>query len=349
MDDMGHGTHCAGTVAGDGTAGSQTGVAPDAQIMCIKSVNADGTGGAVKLAEGMEWSVEHGCDIISMSMGLVHPSVTERELFRRTCVSILDAGVSSFICAGNEGFALNQYPIPQNVRIPGSCPPPYLDPDQMANPGELSSAIVVGSVDDNDQASFFTANGPCTWQDTEFGDYAYNPGIGLIRPDVCAPGESVKSLDYLSNSGYKSMTGTSQATPCVAGIAALMLSKNPELSPADICRILEETSVKLTPTKSNLTGVWRVDALAAIEAVEAYDGLDEGNAKANIYPNPTKDVVNIECEGMTKVKVFSMDGKLVKVFGVNGSQCKIDDLESGIYLIMVETDRGSSLKKIVKL
>ena len=349
MDDMGHGTHCAGTVAGDGTAGSQTGVAPDAQIMCIKSVNADGTGGAVKLAEGMEWSVEHGCDIISMSMGLVHPSVTERELFRRTCVSILDAGVSSFICAGNEGFALDQYPIPQNVRIPGSCPPPYLDPDQMANPGELSSAIVVGSVDDNDQASFFTANGPCTWQDTEFGDYAYNPGIGLIRPDVCAPGESIKSLNYTSNTGYKSMTGTSQATPCVAGIAALMLSKNPELSPADICRILEETSVKLTPTKSNLTGCGRVDALAAVNAVEAYDGLDEGNVKTNIYPNPTKDVVNIECEGMTKVKVFSMDGKLVKVFGVNGSQCKIDDLESGIYLIMIETDRGSSLKKIVKL
>lgn len=349
MDDMGHGTHCAGTVAGDGTAGSQTGVAPDAQIMCIKSVNADGTGGAVKLAEGMEWSVEHGCDIISMSMGLVHPSVTERELFRRTCVSILDAGVSSFICAGNEGFALDQYPIPQNVRIPGSCPPPYLDPDQMANPGELSSAIVVGSVDDNDQASFFTANGPCTWQDTEFGDYAYDPGIGLIRPDVCAPGESIKSLDYLSNSGYKSMTGTSQATPCVAGIAALMLSKNPELSPADICRILEETSVKLTPTKSNLTGVGRVDALAAIEAVEAYDGLDEGNVKAIIYPNPAKDVVNIECEGMTNVKVFSMDGKLLKALGVNGTQCHIDDLESGIYLIMVETDRGSSLKKIVKL
>ena len=349
MDDMGHGTHCAGTVAGDGTAGSQTGVAPDAQIMCIKSVNADGTGGAVKLAEGMEWSVEHGCDIISMSMGLVHPRVTERELFRRTCVSILDAGVSSFICAGNEGFALDQYPIPQNVRIPGSCPPPYLDPDQMANPGELSSAIVVGSVDDNDQASFFTANGPCTWQDTEYGDYAYNPGIGLIRPDVCAPGESIKSLDYLSNSGYKSMTGTSQATPCVAGIAALMLSKNPELSPADICRILEETSVKLTPTKSNLTGCGRVDALAAVDAVDAYDGLDEGNVKANIYPNPTKDVVNIECEGMTNVKVFSMDGKLVKALGVNGLQCKIDDLESGIYLIMIETDRGTSLKKIVKL
>ena len=349
MDDMGHGTHCAGTVAGDGTAGSQTGVAPDAQIMCIKSVNADGTGGAVKLAEGMEWSVEHGCDIISMSMGLVHPSVTERELFRRTCVSILDAGVSSFICAGNEGFALDQYPIPQNVRIPGSCPPPYLDPDQMANPGELSSAIVVGSVDDNDQASFFTANGPCTWQDTEFGDYAYNPGIGLIRPDVCAPGESIKSLNYTSNTGYKSMTGTSQATPCVAGIAALMLSKNPELSPADICRILEETSVKLTPTKSNLTGVGRVDALAAVNAVEAGDGVNENKFEANVYPNPATDIVTIECDGVKQVKIFGLDGSLLKNIETSNTTIQIDDLASGVYLLRIETDKGCIVKQIAKM
>ena len=349
MDDMGHGTHCAGTVAGDGTAGSQTGVAPDAQIMCIKSVNADGTGGAVKLAEGMEWSVEHGCDIISMSMGLVHPSVTERELFRRTCVSILDAGVSSFICAGNEGFALDQYPIPQNVRIPGSCPPPYLDPDQMANPGELSSAIVVGSVDDNDQASFFTANGPCTWQDTEYGDYAYNPGIGLIRPDVCAPGESIKSLNYTSNTGYKSMTGTSQATPCVAGIAALMLSKNPELSPADICRILEETSVKLTPTKSNLTGCGRVDALAAVEAVQPYDGVAESQATAAIYPNPSQGIFSLFCEGMRQVEVYSTKGKLLKIIQTNGPQCQISGLENGVYVVKIETEQGCLTKRIVKL
>lgn len=349
MDDMGHGTHCAGTVAGDGTAGSQTGVAPDAQIMCIKSVNADGTGGAVKLAEGMEWSVEHGCDIISMSMGLVHPSVTERELFRRTCVSILDAGVSSFICAGNEGFALDQYPIPQNVRIPGSCPPPYLDPDQMANPGELSSAIVVGSVDDNDQASFFTANGPCTWQDTEFGDYAYNPGIGLIRPDVCAPGESIKSLNYTSNTGYKSMTGTSQATPCVAGIAALMLSKNPELSPADICRILEETSVKLTPTKSNVTGVGRVDALAAVNAVQAWDGIAEQNDnQALVFPNPSQDAFTVQCDDMTRIEVFSMDGRLVKTMESNGSQCQIEGLENGVYVLQISMGGRKLVQRIVK-
>ncbi len=349
MDDMGHGTHCAGTVAGDGTAGSLTGVAPDAQIMCIKSVNADGTGGAVKLAEGMEWSVEHGCDIVSMSMGLVHPSITERELFRRTCVSILDAGVPSLICAGNEGFALDMYPIPQNVRIPGSCPPPYLDPDQMANPGELSSVITVGAVDYDDEAAYFTANGPCTWQDTEFGDYAYNPGMGLIRPDVCAPGVDIKSLNYTSNTGYKSMSGTSQATPCVAGIVALMLSKNPELLPADICRILEETSVKLTPTKSNITGVGRVDALAAVNAVQGNVAVEENKVEARVFPNPAVDHITIECEGMKQVKVFSVDGKLVKSLQVNGLECQIEGLQSGVYLVRIVSEKGTVMRRVVKM
>ena len=347
MDDMGHGTHCAGTVAGDGSAGSQTGVAPDAQIMCIKSVNADGTGGAVKLAEGMEWSVEHGCDIISMSMGLVNPSVTERELFRRTCVSILDAGVSSIICAGNEGFLLDQYPAPNNVRIPGSCPPPYLDPDQFVNPGELSSVITIGSVDDNDEASYFTANGPSTWSDTQYGDYAYNPGIGLIRPDLCAPGENIKSLNYTSNTGYKNLTGTSQATPCVAGVVALMLQKNPELLPADICRILEETAVKLTEHKSNLTGFGRVDALAAVNAVEPYTTVKDNLIEANIFPNPSSNTITIQCEGMSRLTLFTIDGKLMRTSLLNSNAYQIDGLEKGLYLIKIETDKGSFTQKIV--
>ena len=138
---------------------------------------------------------------------------------------------------------------------------------------------------------------------TEFGDYAYNPGIGLIRPDVCAPGVNIKSLDYNNTSGYTTMDGTSQATPCVAGIVALMLQKNPELTPAQICQILEETSVKLTPNKSNITGVGRVDALAAINAVPDWDGISENTLHADMFPNPTQDNFTILCEGLKQVSV----------------------------------------------
>ena len=351
MDDKGHGTHCAGTVCGDGTAGSLTGIAPDVTLMCVKSIRGDGFGGAVNIAGGMEWSVEYGCDLISMSLGMVGAGVADKEILRRTCGAVLDAGIVAMVCAGNEGNAFLQmtYPVPNNVRVPASCPPPYLDPDQMANPGALSSVVAIGAVNYNDAAADFTSRGPVTWQDTEFGDYTYNPGIGLIRPDVCAPGVNIKSLDYENTSGYTNMDGTSQATPCVAGIVALMLQKNPELTPAEICRILEETSVKLTPTKSNITGVGRVDALAAVNAVEAYDGLNEQSIEAEVFPNPSSGSFTILCEGVKRVSIYSVDGRLVKTFEVKATECRIDDLERGIYLVRMETSNETFVQKIVKM
>ena len=347
MDDKGHGTHCAGTVLGDGTAGSLTGMAPEATLMCVKSIKADGFGGAVNIVGGMEWSVEHGCDLISMSLGMVNAGIADKEILRRTCESILDAGIIALVCAGNEGAFQFYAPIPNNVRVPASCPPPYLDPDQMANPGPLSCVVAVGAVNYNDAAADFTSRGPVTWQDTEFGDYAYNPGIGLIRPDVCAPGVGIKSLDYENTSGYTNMDGTSQATPCVAGIVALMLQKNPELTPAEICRILEETSVKLTPTKSNITGVGRVDALAAVNAVEAYDGINEQSIEAEIFPNPSNGNFTILCEGLKQVSVYSVDGRLVKTFETNGTECRIEGLEQGVYLVRMETEMGIVSRKVI--
>ena len=351
MDDKGHGTHVAGIVCGDGTSGSQTGVAPDATLMCVKTTAADGFGGAVNIAGGMEWAVEHGCDLINLSQGMAGAGIADKEIFRRTCTAILDAGIVALVCAGNEGnvFLQMAYPIPNNVRVPASCPPPYLDPDQMANPGPLSCVVAVGAVNYNDAAADFTSQGPVTWQDTEFGDYPYNPGIGLIRPDVCAPGVNIKSLDYNNTSGYTTMDGTSQATPCVAGIVALMLQKNPELTPAQICQILEETSVKLTPNKSNITGVGRVDALAAINAVPTWDGVNENTLSVSIYPNPFHDIVTIEGEDLRQVQLYSVDGRLVKTISVSGSSWQMEGLDRGVYLLRIETRKRMAVRKIVKL
>ena len=352
MDDKGHGTHVAGIVCGDGTSGSQTGVAPDATLMCVKTTAADGFGGAVNIAGGMEWAVEHGCDLINLSQGMAGAGIADKEIFRRTCEAILDAGIVALVCAGNEGLSILQmaYPIPNNVRVPGSCPPPYLDPDQMANPGALSCVVTVGAVNYSDGAADFTSRGPVTWQDTEFGDYPYEPNIGLIRPDVCAPGVNIKSLDYNNISGYTEMSGTSQATPCVAGIVAMMLNKNPELTPAEICRILEETAVKLTPTKSNVTGVGRVDAMAAVNAVPDWDdvaALEEDRMR--VFPNPSNDVFTVECEGLISVEVFSVDGKLLGSLKANGAQCVISGLPEGVFLVKASTITGDVIKRIVKL
>ena len=325
MDDHGHGSHCSGTVLGDGTAGSQTGMAPDATLMCVKCLDANGNGGAQNISEGIQWAVEHGCDMFSMSLGIPNSSISERTLLRNTCVAALDAGIVAAIAAGNEGNNTWQYPIPNNVRVPGSCPPPYMDEVQGTNPGELSCSVCVGAVDYNDNAAYFTSRGPVTWQNTSFADYPYNPGIGLIRPDVCAPGVDIKSLNYQSNYGYTTMSGTSMATPCVAGCMALMLSKDINLLPSEVCRILEETAVPLSQGKSNTYGFGRINVLAAVEAIQlgavqynsSYQIHDpEGNNNSALNPGESVmmsvAMVNLSSEPVSNVSIAltTVDGNV---------------------------------------
>ena len=342
MDDNGHGTHCAGIVCGDGTAWMATGMAPEATLMCIKSTGEEGNSGAFNIVKGMEWAVEHGCDVISLSQGIAKASVPDKELLRHACDALLDVGIVVVAAAGNEGSETMQNicPIPNNVRVPGGCPPPYLDPDQMENPGGLSCVVSVGAVDENDTAAYFTSHGPVTWQDTEFGDYAYDSSgydIGLIRPDVCAPGVMIWSLDYLHLNDYDYRSGTSQATPCVAGIVALMLSKNPELTPAQICQILEETALKLTPTKSNLTGVGRVDALAAVNAVPEWDGLEEASGIIGDGIDPSN----------ASIQVIDMNGRMVLSRKNTAFSVSDENLPPGIYLLRMISNRQVRTRKIV--
>ena len=271
MDLRGHGTHCSGTVCGDGGAGRETGMAPDVTLMCVKiTPGSGGSTSAACICEGIQWAVDHGCDVFSLSFG-GHISVADKVLYRFTCENVLNAGVIGSISAGNSGNDLNNWPVPDNVNFPGGCPPPYMDPVQQGNAGGLSCSVCVGAVDYNDVAADISSMGPVTWANTRYGDYPYTAGsstqFGLIRPDVCAPGVDIISADYSSISGYSILSGTSMAAPCVAGCMALMLSKNPELTPADICRILEETAEPLAQGKSNLYGYGRVDVLAAVNAV----------------------------------------------------------------------------------
>ena len=313
MDDHGHGSHCSGTVCGDGTAGSQTGMAPDATLMCVKCLNANGGGGAEPISAGIQWAVEHGCDMFSMSLGIASSSIAERTLLRNMCVAALDAGVVAAIAAGNEGNQTWQYPIPNNVRVPGSCPPPYMDDVQAENPGELTCSVCIGAVNYNDAAANFTSRGPVTWTNTDFGDYPYDPGIGLIRPDVCAPGVDIKSLNYATNNGYTLMSGTSMATPCAAGCMALMLSKDINLAPADVCRILEETAVRLAEGKSNTFGFGRIDVFQAVEAIQlgaikySSYALNDSMGNNNQKLNPGESVtIDLTLENVTDAPVSNV-------------------------------------------
>ncbi len=263
MDNFGHGTHCAGTICGDGTSGLATGMAPDATLMCIKVLDDYGYGSTSSFNAGMEFAIEHQADIISMSIGVMNASVADKTLMRNTCVNALQLGVIAAVAAGNDKNMM-MVPVPNNVRTPGNCPPPWLHPDQQGNPGDLSCVVSVGAIDENETPYSEGSMGPVTWTDTQFNDYPYNPNIGLIRPDVCAPGVMIQSLSHSSNDGYSVKSGTSMATPCVAGVMALLLEKQNDLSPADICMTLELTAKKFEDTKSNVTGSGLIDAFKAI-------------------------------------------------------------------------------------
>ena len=263
MDNFGHGTHCAGTICGDGTSGLATGMAPDATLMCIKVLDDYGYGSTSSFNAGMEFAIEHQADIISMSIGVMNASVADKTLMRNTCVNALQLGVIAAVAAGNDKNMM-MVPVPNNVRTPGNCPPPWLHPDQQGNPGDLSCVVSVGAIDENETPYSEGSMGPVTWTDTQFNDYPYNPNIGLIRPDVCAPGVMIQSLSHSSNDGYSVKSGTSMATPCVAGVMALLLEKQNDLSPADICMTLEMTAKKFEDTKSNVTGSGLIDAFKAI-------------------------------------------------------------------------------------
>ena len=275
MDDHGHGSHTAGIVAGQGTAGIQTGVAPGAKIMALKMLGEDGEGTDAQLIESVEFALEHGADIISLSLG--ESGMGACSYYREVFATALDAGVAASTAAGNDGQVQYTYPIPNNVNAPGNCPPPWLHPDQKnLISGGLTAVISVGATNSNDNHCDFSSVGPVTWAYGEnvgdYNDYPYKNGDamqpGLIRPDISAPGENITSLNYATNNGYVAYDGTSMATPCVTGVLALLLDADPELTPAELDSIIELTSVRVGNTKKdNRVGAGRIDALAAVNAL----------------------------------------------------------------------------------
>lgn len=270
MDDNGHGTHTCGINAGDGTAGDTTGIAPGASIMSCRAKTSLASPLPDTIAENtvfraMEFCVapplspENHAHLLSMSLGWRHSWDPRRALWRQAVTNVAAAGLAYFIAAGNEGSSSP----PDNVRTPGDVPGPWKHPAEMA--GGLGGAISIGATDSADNYAYFTSWGPVSWSNVPpYNDYAYPPG--LLKPDFSAPGVAVISCQ--PGGGYISMSGTSMATPCAAGVAALMLEKNPLLLPEEIDSIMQNSVVpRGTPPKNNTYGTGRIDAKLCIENI----------------------------------------------------------------------------------
>lgn len=263
-DDDSHGTHTIGTMVGGDGGSNQIGVAPGAKFIGCRNMN-DGWGTPAIYTECMQWMLaptnlagqnpnpDLAPDIISNSWGCPPEEGCNTPSILQNAVSTLvEAGIFFVAAAGNDGSSCNT----------------IFDP-----PAIYDASFVVGATNSNDQIASYSSRGPVS-------------GAGRVRPDLVAPGSSVRSATRTSNSSYGSMSGTSMATPHVAGVAALMMSANPTLKgqPELVAELLRSTAQKAgitDPSNSGCGGltmsVWpnyqaghgRLDAYAAVMAALA--------------------------------------------------------------------------------
>jgi serine protease AprX len=249
-DDQNHGTHVTGTIVGDGSAGTKTGVAPEAKVMALKVLDSVGNGKETDVWEGIQYAVENGANIISMSLGWKHSWNPDRNSWRQVCQNAIAAGVVVIVAAGNDGEDASS--------------------DQVRTPGDVPGVITVAATDNADHVASFSSRGPVSWATVS----PYNDFPNLTKPDVAAPGVLIKSTmrggGYVGDQTAEPWSGTSMATPHVSGVAALMIayakSKNMKISPADVKACLEKTAVHLgTQGKNNEYGSGRIDAVKAVQ------------------------------------------------------------------------------------
>jgi len=209
IDKEGHGTHIAGVIAGNG---QYRGVAPEALLMNAKVLTDSGSGTTSTIIQGINWAVENGADIISMSLGA--PYNDPDGPVNAALKDAIDAGVVVVVSAGNCGQDCPS----------GSCG----SFRGVTNPSDFKDAIAVGAVDKENNWACFSSG-------QEFTDY--------IKPDLVAPGVDITS-SFLGN-GYDTLSGTSMSAPFVAGIAALMLQKNSSLNQSSLKSLLENSAIDL--------------------------------------------------------------------------------------------------------
>ncbi|MER5306583.1 S8 family serine peptidase [Streptomyces sp. NPDC002773] len=234
-DRDGHGTHVASTVGGSGAAsdGKEKGVAPGAVLAVGKVLSDEGSGSESQIIAGMEWAAKDiDAKIVSMSLGSREPSDGTDPMAQAVNTLSAETGALFVIAAGNSG-------------APGS----------IGSPGAADSALTVGAVDSADEAAYFTSQGP------RHGDQA-------LKPDLSAPGVGILAArsQLAEGSGlYTSMSGTSMATPHIAGVAALLAEKHPDWTGARLKDALMSSS-KTLDASSYALGAGRVDVAAAISA-----------------------------------------------------------------------------------
>lgn len=285
-----HGTHVASTVLGTGAAsgGKNKGVAPGASLLVGKVLSNEGFGLDSWIIDGMEWAA-HNAKIVSMSLGSSEPTDGTDPMAQAVNNLSAETGSLFVIAAGNTGA------------------------EGIGSPGSADAALTVGAVDKSDNLAYFSSKGP------RFGSSG-------LKPDLTAPGVNINAArSQFANKGsgsYISMSGTSMATPHVAGAAAILSQRHPDWSGAQLKDALMSTTKKLDAIKPFDGGTGRLDVAAAtLGKLRATGSLDFG-----FYKWPHENDVSVD-----KTITYTNDGDepvtldlSAKVTGKNNSDAPAD-------------------------
>ncbi len=228
QDGHGHGTHCIGTACGPLSPAElpRYGVAHEAEIYAGKVLSNRGSGADRGILAGIEWAVTNGCRVVSMSLGAAtRPGQRHSRVYEQVARRAMAAGTLIVAAAGNESDRPNGEFNP--VGHPANCP----------------SIMAVAAVDSQLAVAPFSNRG-------------LNPDGGQI--DIAGPGVRVHS-SWPMPTRYRTISGTSMATPHVAGVAALLAGANPQATAAELWTLLTQTATRL-PLPSNDVGAGLVQA-----------------------------------------------------------------------------------------
>lgn len=205
-DDNGHGTHASGIAAADtNNKIGVAGTAPKCRLMPIKALDAKGSGDTFNVALGVVWAADHGARVINMSLG-----GPNNETLQRAIEYALAKNVVVVAAMGNDGKNKKAYPA--------------------ALPGVIS----VGSIDFDKRRSEFS----------NYGDWitVVAPGSQILST---LPTYEASMTEFEKEQGYDYLDGTSMACPMVAGLAGLILSRNPNYTPEEVKQRIQSTAVDL--------------------------------------------------------------------------------------------------------
>lgn len=224
-DDNGHGTFVAGVVAGSGYAskGLYKGIAPKSNIVAFKTMDAQGGGDGSSILEAMQYISDHhkelNIKVLSMSLGASAGS-KQSDMLSKGAQRLWDKGIFVVAAAGNSG------PNKATITTPGVNP----------------TIMTVGASDDNrtistkdDRVASFSSRGPVSPR--------------IIKPEIVAPGVNITSTNNSKNPAYTIMSGTSVATPIVAGAALLYFEAYKDITPNKIKSLILKNAISLNEDK----------------------------------------------------------------------------------------------------